>query len=197
MIYSKKTKNVSQLILELSENQDSVTIAEIIEALKNRGIALLMAIFAVPAAMPAPAPILGTVLGLPLFFLVIQLFLGRKEVWLPQKINNSSISSANLKLASKWLKKPELLLHPRLGFVISRFVISIFCFIFVIVMMLPVPLTNTIPAFAILLISLGMFERDGLFVLAGIIIGSLWIAILTYAILIAGDQFVEFVRNML
>ena len=38
---------------------------------------------------------------------------------------------------------------------------------FVLSLPLPIPFTNTIPAIAILLLSMGMMEEDGLFILLG------------------------------
>jgi hypothetical protein len=41
---------------------------------------------------------------------------------------------------------------------------------------LPIPLTNTFPAWAILLVACGLLERDGLFVLAGHVVFAAGIA---------------------
>ena len=193
----QKSSQVSEIIYDLSQKGKDITIADILGTLKGRGIALLMAVFSVPAAMPVPAPILATILGIPLVLLTLQLFLGKKSAWLPERIKTKQVPSDILESASKWLKRLEFFLHPRLGFLVNRFMISIFCLIFAIVMMFPVPLTNTVPAFAILLIALGLFERDGLFVIGGMFVGSIWCGLLGYATYVAGDEFVEFIREML
>ena len=40
------------------------------------------------------------------------------------------------------------------------------------------PMTNTIPSVALALLSVGLIQRDGLFVLAGCAVTTVWLAIL-------------------
>jgi hypothetical protein len=48
-----------------------------------------------------------------------------------------------------------------------EYVIGLICLLLAIVLTLPVPLGNMLPALAISLLALGVLERDGLWVLAG------------------------------
>ena len=56
-----------------------------------------------------------------------------------------------------------------------------------VMIMLPIPLANTAPSIAIILIAIGMVERDGLFIAGGIIaaIGAAVIVVAVYWALIA------------
>lgn len=192
----KKASTVSEIITDLSKNRKNTTVGDIVDALEGRGLALLIAIFALPVAVPMPAPILGTILGLPVFFLSLQMLVMKEKIWLPERVLKKSLSPAMLVTATKYLQKIECVLHSRLGFMSRRFmqpIIGFLCVVFSLAMLLPFPLTNTVPGLGILLMSLGMFQRDGLFTLAGAIIGMAWISLLV----IAGDEFVAFVRDLI
>ena len=47
--------------------------------------------------------------------------------------------------------------------------------------LVPLPGTNTVPGFAVVLVAMGLLQRDGLLVLAGSLIGTAWIASLVFA----------------
>jgi hypothetical protein len=49
-------------------------------------------------------------------------------------------------------------------------------------MMIPIPMTNTAPAFVIFLIGIGLTEEDGLFAIGACLVGAL--AVLLYAALV-------------
>ena len=61
-----------------------------------------------------------------------------------------------------------------------------------------VPFSNTLPALAILLLSLGMLERDGLFIVSGHvmnIVTVIYFAIVVTGAMIAGQGILGFIRR--
>jgi len=60
-------------------------------------------------------------------------------------------------------------------------------------LMLPlgvVPLTNTLPAWAVLVLAVGMLQRDGVFVAAGyglVVATIIWFSVLAVGVLLAGQ----------
>ena len=58
-------------------------------------------------------------------------------------------------------------------------VVGLVCLLRAIVLVLPIPLGNMSPALAISLMALGVLERDGLWVLAGMITAGFAIAIVS------------------
>jgi hypothetical protein len=56
--------------------------------------------------------------------------------------------------------------------------IGLFGFGFALCICVPIPMTNTVPSLAVLLMAVGILMRDGLAVLAGMVIGSGWIMLL-------------------
>lgn len=196
MHYTKKSSEVSDIISNLSEHRKKITISEISDVLQDRGIAIMMILLALPGAVPLPAPILGTIFGIPMLFMSFQLVLRRQKALLPKKISEKSISVGNLKATVKYLKKIEFFLHPRFKFMTSKWanqIFGIFCCIFAVLMAIPLPFTNTVPSLAILLIALGMLERDGIFVCIGSVIGFAW----WYFIIASGNQLVAFVTDLI
>ena len=77
---------------------------------------------------------------------------------------------------SPLLARAERLLRPRLLFVTSiagERVIGGLCLVLALVLALPIPLGNMLPAIAISLMALGVLERDGVWVIGGAVIGAL------------------------
>jgi hypothetical protein len=102
-----------------------------------------------------------------------QLMLGQSP-WLPRIIADRSMTRSDfasiVTRISPWLARGELMLRPRLSFLIyppAEYVIGLLCLILAIILTLPVPLGNILPAIAICLFSCGILERDGVFVLLG------------------------------
>jgi hypothetical protein len=111
--------------------------------------------------------------------------LGGEQLILPGFIARRTISTEFLKNAAPrvagllaWF---ERLLRPRLPFMTTpqgERAIGIFCMVLSIVSTLPVPFGHQLPALGIMLIGLGLIERDGLAMLAGVALGVVGIAIL-------------------
>ncbi|MEO8297197.1 MAG: exopolysaccharide biosynthesis protein [Burkholderiales bacterium] len=152
---------------------DRIAVADLLAALGDRAIGALMFIFAVPNVVPTP-PGLSTVLGAPLVFLAAQLMLGRRP-WLPALVARRSMArsdfAALIRRVNPWLVRAEKLLRPRWPALVlppMEYLIGLVCLLLAIVLVLPVPLGNMLPALAISLLALGVLERDGLWVLAGL-----------------------------
>jgi len=47
--------------------------------------------------------------------------------------------------------------------------------------LVPLPATNTIPGFAVVLVAMGLLQRDGILILIGGFLGTAWIASLVFA----------------
>ena len=47
--------------------------------------------------------------------------------------------------------------------------------------MVPLPGTNTVPGFAVVLVAMGLLQRDGILVCIGSVLGTAWIATLVFA----------------
>jgi hypothetical protein len=59
------------------------------------------------------------------------------------------------------------------------------------------PLTNTVPAFGIALMSIGVLMRDGLAVIGGLIIGIAWVVALVSFVVIFGEQGFDLMKDFI
>jgi hypothetical protein len=103
---------------------------------------------------------------------------------LPKRFYKISVKRSVLAMlvqkSSPYIRKVEIILRRRLLFMTSRKaerVIGFFTLIFSAFIVLPMPLSNFIPGFGILIISFGMLGKDGLVVICGIAVGIIGIAI--------------------
>ena len=154
------------------QERERISIADLLHALEHRAIGALMFIFAVPNAIPVP-PGVSAVLGAPLIFLSFQLMLGQRP-WLPKIITDRSLSRVDFEkvvdLAAPWLAKAERLMRPRYQFLAkppAEYLAGLVCLILSIILFLPIPLGNMLPAFTICVLALGVLERDGVWIAIG------------------------------
>ncbi len=170
-------------IVVIENKKEVLTVGEIKHALRERGFGILLALAAVPICLPIPVPPgYTTVFSIPLFIFSIQMILGRREPWLPAWIESKSVKRTMLEKiiakADPWLKRIENRMQPRMTYISVHTwerVIGFFSFVFALAIALPLPLTNFPPGCGILIMALGLLNRDGLTILIGMIIGTIGI----------------------
>lgn len=165
---------LSAVLFRLAHDRqrDRVAIRDLLEAPEDRAIGALMFVFAVPNVLPMP-PGVSAILGAPLVFLSAQLMLGRRP-WLPAVIAGRSLSREDfatlMRRVVPWLVKAERLLRPRASWLARppmEYLVGLACLLLAVVLVLPIPLGNSLPALAISLLALGVLERDGFWIIAG------------------------------
>ena len=172
-------------IVVVEHKKESMTVGEIKNALHERGFGILLAIAAIPICLPVPVPPgYTTIFSIPLFIFSIQMVLGMQVPWLPSWIERKSIKRESLEKiiakANPWLKKIENRMQPRMTYISVHTwerIIGIFAFVFALSISLPIPMTNFPPGWGILVMSLGLLNRDGVTILIGMIIGTIGIGI--------------------
>ncbi|HQV88570.1 MAG TPA: exopolysaccharide biosynthesis protein [Nitrosomonas sp.] len=172
-------------VVVVENRNEAMTVGEIKNALHERGFGILMAIAAFPICIPLPVPPgYTTIFSIPLFIFSIQMVLGMQAPWLPAWIEKKYVKRSSLeKLIAKanpWLKKIEERMQPRMTYISVHTwerIIGIFSFVFAVAVALPIPLVNFPPGLGILVMSLGLLNRDGVTILIGMIIGTIGIGI--------------------
>jgi len=157
--------------------RERISVNDLVHAMGDRAFGALMLVFALPNVLPMPPGTSG-LLGLPLVFLAAQLMLGQSP-WLPKFIGTRSIRRADfavfIERAAPWLRRAERLLRPRLLPLVSpaaEHVIGAFCLVLAIVLLLPVPLGNMLPALSISVFSFGILGRDGVWIVVGVLLAG-------------------------
>ncbi|MDP3031254.1 MAG: exopolysaccharide biosynthesis protein [Rhodocyclaceae bacterium] len=155
-------------------NRERISVDNLLSALGDRALGALMFVFAIPNVLPTP-PGTSAVLGAPLIFLAVQLTFGRSP-WLPAIISQRSMSredfDALIRRIAPWLERAEKLLKPRasvLAMPPMEYFVGLVCLLLSLVLVLPIPLGNMLPALAISLMALGLLERDGVWISSGLI----------------------------
>ena len=188
--YGQRTSAVLLRFLETLEH-DRVSIADLTAALGERAYGILLLAFALPNVSPIMLPGLSAVLGLPLVLLSVQLVLGRRAPWFPDAISQRSFAREDfarvLDRILPYLESIERLLRPRwtglLGWNGER-LIGFVCLVLAVVLSLPIPLGNMLPALAIAIFGLALVEKDGLAAALGYGVALVSLLVVT-AVLIA------------
>lgn len=161
------------LALAADPQRERISVGDLLSALGDRATAALMFIFAFPNVLPTP-PGTSTLLGAPLVFLAAQLALGRAP-WLPGLVANRAMTRADFSaLVNRivpWLQRAESLLRPRLvrlALPPMEHLVGVLSLLLAVLLVLPIPLGNVLPALAISLMALGVLEHDGVWVVAGL-----------------------------
>jgi hypothetical protein len=156
-----------------------VTVRSIVGALGERAHALLVVVLALPNCLPMPPPI-PLICGLLLCFVALQIFLGMPAPWLPKALLDRTLSRKDVEKAAAravpWLQWLERVARPRFMVLASAAalrLIAIALLAFSIALIFAAPFIGQIPlGLAIALVGLGLVERDGYVVIAGLCIGT-------------------------
>lgn len=154
---------------------EPLTVRAIADAVADRSLGAILTLFAIVNCVPGP-PGTSFILGLPVVIVAAQLLAGQRTVWLPRRIAEAAIPrdglSGGLARILPWLTFLERFLKPRF-WPFSRLagerLVGIVSLLLGIIIVLPIPLGNGPTAFAVALLGLALSERDGLWLLAGLV----------------------------
>ncbi|MDP3406010.1 MAG: exopolysaccharide biosynthesis protein [Brevundimonas sp.] len=169
---------------------DGLTLREIRDRLDERAFGLMILILAIPCLVPALYGV-PQIVGIPILLLAGQMLIGREEPWLPEAALKRRVSKAMLdRMADFAVKRMgwfERLSKPRLTLFtqgLAERAAAVFMILATLTIVLP--MTNTVPSVALALISVGLIQRDGLFVAAGAAVATGWVT----ALLVIGVGFI-------
>jgi hypothetical protein len=171
-------RRLSEVFAALAaEERARVSVRDLVEALGDRSFAPVMILLAVPNALPF-IPGSSTVLGLLLAVLALQLVIGLRRVRLPERLNRWSFDRDGFaRMVARivpWLQRFERMARPRYwpeSYRLGERLAGVVAVALAVMIMLPIPFANGVPAIAICLLALGISERDGLWLGAGIVVG--------------------------
>lgn len=193
----EKSKSIKEILESLlKEEKKSVSIYELINLLNKNSIYILLIIFAIPNLLPIPG--LSTIIGIPMIIFAIQILYGSSKPILPNFIINKQINFENFRNAIgkilPVLSKVESFSKKRVGLftnIIGEKIACIFILLFALTITLPIIFGNTLPSIGIILISIGLINKDGVMVIFGIITGVIGIALASLVALL-GVEIIDF-----
>ncbi len=165
-------------VIANDKSRERISIADLLDAMDARAMGALILIFALPNVLPS-LPGTSGILGLPLVYLSSQMMLGRLP-WLPKFIADRSLPrdsfAALIERVEPWLAWSERFLRPRLSWLVHERVerlIGGVALLLSVILILPIPFGNMLPALALCLFALGLMEHDGVWVIAGVVVSVL------------------------
>jgi hypothetical protein len=172
-------RKLSGALVSVSESlpAGSVSLRELLARIGEQGLLLVCVFLTLPFLLPVSIPGVSTVFGLAIVLIGIGVTLNRVP-WLPARILDRPLSTPLLQQAIargvRVVARFERFVRPRwlvltrggpvnrangLGLVLAG--------VLLIVPLGLIPFSNTLPGLAVLLLSLGLLERDGVFIALG------------------------------
>jgi hypothetical protein len=156
---------------------NGVTLSVVLELLGKESFIILSAFLALPFLAPVSIPGVSTVFGALILLIGISLVLDRAP-WLPARFMTHVFPTDKLRTclfqSLIWIQRLEKISHCRIpifchGHLMSRVngLVVVLSALFLMAPLAFIPFSNTLPALAILLLSIGILQHDGIFILLG------------------------------
>ncbi len=151
-----------------------ISVKTLLQAHSEEVLGTMLLLVSIPGLLPSTGIPFGSLFSPAMFIVGLAWFAGKKTVKLPNKINDYDLNTDTarnilLKMAKAY-EYAERLCKPRQSHLTKGFplrVIGFMVMINAIIVFLPIPFGNTLPAFANIVMALGVLFRDGLTVLLG------------------------------
>ena len=181
--------------------ESHISLKEMLALVGEQGMLLFCVLLTVPFLLPVSIPGVSTPFGLLILFIGIGITLNRVP-WLPAILVGGRLAARDLKPAppkgADLLARIDRFIRPRLLILTGSVTINrcngLLIMLAALLLMLPlgaIPFTNAMPAWAILLLAIGMLQRDGLFVALGYALVAatlVWFSALAIGLLMAGQN---------
>ena len=162
-----------------------LSLGDLVAPFEGRGgLGLVLFVLALPVLVPLP-PGASMVLALPLLTVAPQIVAGRDRLWLPGWLARRTFDRAAFtKLVGRvlpLLERIEALGCPRISSLtgtLGAWAVGVAATLMALVLVLPIPFANLLPALALGLFALGLTRRDGLLVLGGYTLLGLAVAVI-------------------
>ena len=202
MEFEDTSKPTSRVLREALDKLTSshVTLRDLIVLMGEQGLLFLSALLCLPFLFPVSIPGVSTVFGAGICLISLAITANRLP-WLPAAIADRAISVEKLKPAlekgMRLMLRTERYVSPRLPTMVSGALVNringlamLFAGLLLMMPLGLIPFSNTLPAIAILMLSVGIAQRDGLIVTGGMaMIGVtlIYFGILAYLAYAAGN----------
>jgi hypothetical protein len=188
---------VSTMLARISRSipAEGLTLQQLLDCLGERGLLIFCMILTIPFLLPVSIPGSSVPFGLLIALNAIGITIDRSP-WLPERLMSRHLTAAHLhKVLDKGallFQRLERLIHPRLlplthGPTMGRLNGVLLGLSGVLLMSpLPLPLSNTLPAYGVLFLAAGTLERDGYAILAGYVMVFLTLMYIGAVVMLGG-----------
>ena len=156
---------------------DAVTLGRLLQLIGREGLRLCCVMLCIPLLVPVTIPGVGLVFGSVIGLIGVGIAL-RRSPWLPGRLLRRPLRADAVRRAMDrglvWVGRIERISRPRLRpltggkameFVNGLFIVA--CGALLLTPFMFVPLSNTLPGLGVILLAMGMLQRDGACVLFG------------------------------
>lgn len=180
-----RTSQRLRSLLADQPGRENFTVEDIIKSLGEESFGTSLMFFAIPEVLPIPIPAISALVVLPTAVISTQMVTGKKQIKLPNYLLKRSVPRKALVAAIyailPVLERAEKRSKRRLEWATNpaaQRLLGLFVFLLSMAIAVPIPGFNMPQAIAIFVIGLGLVEKDGLIVAAGVVIGLLSLLLL-------------------
>ncbi len=168
----------SDVLLELVQltQQSSPTLRTLMSRLGDRTFGTLLLLLSVFSALP----LISFIAGLLTIIIGLQMMVGMRQAWLPKRLLDWPLPQQKVRdvliKIEPYIRRLEHYIYPRLSASEAQIVDQINGFVIAMlgcVILIPLPLINVLPALIVLVMSLGLLERDGIMQIAAAALGMI------------------------
>lgn len=185
-IHRSRTSDVIAILIEQSK-EPGITLRALTGRLGDRTFGMLLVLISIFNVLP----FVSFIGGLLIATLGVQMVLGRTVAWLPSLILDRPLPHESvqklLKIFEPRVKSIERYIHPRFQCTEAPIVDQIngiIIFLLGLIISLPFPFTNIGPAFIVIIMGLGLLERDGLLQISSALVGVLMVVAIYHLLIV-------------
>lgn len=150
---------------------EKTSVGALVDQLDSRAHGVLLLVLALPMCIPN-VPGISTIFGILMLAPAMQLVLGSRRLWLPQRVRAWEVDCTALRRTLRatipTLKRVEYLIKPRWSR-LTRFPVTILVglqtLLMALILILPIPFANWPPGMTVAITSLALLQRDGVLML--------------------------------
>lgn len=166
-------RSASELLEDLVDAfpGEKTSVGALLDQLDSRAHGVLLLVLALPMCIPN-IPGISTIFGVLMMLPALQLVMGSRRLWVPNRIRRWEVECAPLRrtlhAAIPPLKRVEYLIKPRWSR-LTRFPVTILVglqtLLMAVILILPIPFANWPPGMTVAITSLALLQRDGVLML--------------------------------
>jgi hypothetical protein len=179
-----RTSDVVVLLIDRTRQED-VTLRNLTDRLGDRTFGMLLVLMAVFNFIPLVSVFFGVLISL----LGMQMVVGMKSARLPKMVLDRQLSPERVRAALQKiepkLRSIEKYIRPRWLFTEAPIIDRINGLVVIVlgaIITVPIPFTNLVPALLVILMGVGLLERDGLVQVAAASFGLIFLIIFTFLV---------------
>ena len=162
-----------------SKDDEDITVGQILDRVADRGFGVVLVLLSLPTMIPVLPPGASAVVGTLFAIIGVQMLAGARRPWMPQWVRRHRLSARTLlRLRTRGMRlvqRVERISHERWAFMRSAVAIRLLGLVIIaigVLLFLPLPFMNTAPGIAMLVVGIGIANRDGVFVFIGALLSA-------------------------